>query len=226
MKYVFIASLLLSMGSTIFAAPCSPGNLQNLIDLRADGCQVGAVTFSNFQIVPGQTDATVISPAQVRFTPGGSAFNPSLMLTLQNPIATTGRFLESIFRFSVSGAPLTEASIAVTGSATRDGLVLGVLNVCPGARFTSNAIDGCPPAVTAIALLNSEESTGRLLASFFDVFVDLTLDARPRGTATLTSATVGISAERGAVAAIPEPSAALMLAAGLAALAGLKARRT
>ncbi len=223
MKFIFIASLLLSMGSTVFAATCGIGNLQTLIGLGAGGCQVGAVTFSNFQIVPGQTDATVISPTQVQFTPGGSAFNPLFMIAFTNPTATSGQFLESIFRFSISGASLTGASIALAGSATGDGLVTGVLNVCPGGRFTSNAIDGCPASVAAIAFISAAdqqltESTGRLIASFFDVFVDLTLDARPNGTATLRSATVGVTA-------IPEPSAALMLAAGLAALAGLKVRR-
>ena len=223
MKFVLIAGLLLSMGSTASAALCGNGSLQNYLSLGSGGCQLGVVTFSNFQVVSGQNGATAIGATEVQVTPSGSPLNPLFMISFTNPTATSGQLLESIFRFSVSGAPLTGASLALAGSATGDGVVTNVLNVCPGGNFNSNAIDGCPNSRTAITFISAidqqfNDSTGPVAASFFDVFFDLTLDGGPNGSATLSSATVGVTAT-------PEPAAGLLFAAGLAAIAGLRARR-
>ena len=224
MKLAFITGLLLTMGGTAFAAPCTNGSLQAYISLGTGGCQFGAVTFSGFQVVPGQTAASAISPTGVQFTPGGSTFNPFLRIGLTNSTAKSGELLESIFRFSVSGSQLVGASVSLAGSVTGDGLITNVLDVCPGASFSGSSPVGCPnSAVSAITFIDANnrqltETAGPFNTGFFDVFVDLTLDGGASGSATLSSATVG-------VAAIPEPSAGLLFAFGLAAIAGLKARR-
>ena len=224
MKLAFITGVLLTMGGTAFAAPCTNGSLQAYINLGGGGCQLGVVTFSGFQVVPGQAAATAISPTGVQFTPGGSSFNPSLRIGLTNPTASSGALLESIFRFSVSGAHLVGASVSLAGSVTGDGVLTNVLDVCPGASFSGNSPIGCPnTAVSAITFIEANnrqltETAGPFNTGFFDVFVDLTLDGGANGSATLSSATVGVTAT-------PEPSAGLLFAFGLAAIAGLKARR-
>lgn len=225
MKSFVFTSLLLALGGTAFAAQCTNGSLQTYINLGAGGCQFGAVTFSSFQIVPGQNAATPISPTGVLFTPGGSTYTPFIRIGLTNPTAISGGLLESIFRFSVSGSRLIGASLALAGSVTGDGLITNVLDVCPDASFSGNSPGGCSTApASAITFIDANnqqltETAGPFAASFFDVFVDLTLDGGASGSATLSSATVG-------VLATPEPSAGLLFAFGLAAIAGLRSRRS
>lgn len=224
MKFLFILTPLLFMGVSLVAAPCGNSTLQGYIGLGATGCSFGAVTFSAFQLVPGQTGATPVAATGVTVAPGGSTYNPMLTFGFTNPAATSAQLLESIFRFTISGSPLTGASLGLAGSATGDGLVTNVLNVCPNGRFAGNSPGGCPNteggAITFVNAVDRQltDSTGPLLASFFDVFVDITLDGGPSGTATLNAATLSVTAT-------PEPSAGLLMAVSLAALAGINARR-
>ena len=224
MKSVVILGLMLFAGGSAFAAPCATGSLEDFIGLGAAGCEFGVVTFSGFELVPGQNGATIISSTEVQITPGGSGFNPTLSFGFTNPTANASELLESIFRFSVSGSPLAGATLGLAGAVTGDGLVTSVLNVCAGGFFSGLAPDICSGtagvAITSLDANNQQltDSTGPFFTSFFDVFVDLTLDGGPSGTATLTSSTLTI-------AAVPEPSAAYLLAAGMAVLAGIKARR-
>ena len=223
-KLVFCVSAVAAWSTIATGGPCLPGTLQSYINLGAGGCQSGAVQFGSFLAVPGQFGAAPIDPGQVQVTPGGSQFNPLLLLTL-NRTATGAQLFESIFRFTAMG-PLEDVSIALNSpTATGNGVVTGILDVCPGANFAGSSPAGCPKTPASLIAFKSASdaqlSAGTLVtpSSFFDVFVDLTVDGGLNGTATLSSAAVGISAA-------PEPSSVFLIAAGLGAIWVWRRRRT
>jgi PEP-CTERM motif len=213
MKLVLLISGMLCATSLGSAAVCVPGTLQSYIGLGSGGCQLGTLLFDNFAIASGQSIATPINPSQVQVTPGGSAFLPSLLFTL-NSVAGPGAVFESFFRFQAVGLE-TGVSIALNNpTATGDGAVTGTLDVCRNGTFAGGAPIGCSgTSGSAIAFQIAgdsqlSDSAAFASSSFFDVFVDLTIDGGLAGTASLPSATV-------AVAAAPEPATLWLIAAGL-----------
>jgi hypothetical protein len=213
--------------TTIFGAPCLPGNLQTLINSGASGCQIGTVQFSAFTMLPGETVGTPIDPAQVEVTPGGTAGNPMLLFLL-NSTANAGEAFESFFRFSAAGSSLSNASIGLKSpKVTGDGAVTAMLDVCPNGSFTGNAPSGCTSSTASLvafaiaqsSLLSDSGSFGA--STSLDVFVDLRMTGGQSGSVTLDSATVEFSN-----ATVPEPSAGLLVALGISALGvSLRARR-
>jgi hypothetical protein len=199
---------LLCSAAGLMAAPCTSGSLQSYINLGTGGCGLGTIQFTNFTIAPGITGATAINPATINVTPGsGGPFNFTLMFSV-NQTANTGDLLQALLRFTATGSALTTASIALSPSSaiTGDGSITGILDVCPNAQFAGNSPSGCTTSPqSALAFLVSGDSGLFDSRSFapsrsFDVFVDLTADGASSGTATLVSATVGLSD-------VPEPSA-------------------
>jgi hypothetical protein len=199
---------------------CQPGTLQGYINLGAGGCDLGAAHINDFMIEPGQSFATPIDPATIQVTPDGTDSAPSLVF---NVGATAGPFdlLESFFRFNVA-AQLSQAFISLgSPSATGNGVVVGVLDVCAGGSFPDGVPTNCPgnsdSRVVFATATDSQlaDSVSFPITSFFDVFVDLTADGGLNGTALLNSATVGVGIS---AAAVPEPSMALGLAAVLGAM--------
>jgi hypothetical protein len=148
---------------------------------------------------------------------------PVLLVTL-NSSASFGDLFESFFRFRADGF-LTGADIGLNSpTAVGDGAVTGVLDVCPGGSFSGGQPIGCPTSPgTAIAFATDgfsglTDSLSFGPTSFFDVFVDLTIDGGLSGSASLPSASVSI-------AAIPEPVTEFLIAAGLGLIGILLARR-
>ena len=218
------AGLFCVSGSALFGAACVPGTLQDYIDLGSTGCSRGSTTFSAFNTVPGQSFATELLPSAITVTPGGGLYAPTLLFTL-NKDAAAGELFESIFRLSITGT-VTGASVALNSpSATGDGVVTGILDVCAGGSFAGNSPSGCAGmAATALAAATAggpnqlSDSASFPASSFFDVFVDLSVDGGLDGSATLTSATLGVSS-------VPEPSTIYLLAAGVSALGVIRLRR-
>jgi len=209
--------------TSMFGTPCLPGNLQTYSNLGADGCQVETVQFTNFTLLPGQTIATPVDPAQVQVAPGGTALDPMLSFTL-NRSANAGENFESFFRFSASGF-LNAGSIGLTSPrATGDGAVTALLDVCPNGSFSGSVPRGCPNTSASLVVFAIDQSSLLSDSARFagsrsaDVFVDLTVDGGRTGSAMLNSATVGFST-------VPEPSAGPLLALGLSAFGALQARR-
>jgi hypothetical protein len=206
-------SVLLAPGAS--AAPCVPGTLQSYIALGGTGCDLGVLDVAGFAIVPGQSFATPIDPALVQVAPGGTPQSPTLILTLGSN-AGAGQLLESIFRFSVSASfDLTGVGVALgAASASGDGAVTAVLDVCAGGSFFPTLPLGCTgsEAATAIAFAIADEAGLAELATvagagFFDVFADITIDGGLAGSSSLGSATLSF---------VPEPSTALLVVLGLA----------
>ncbi len=216
MKIAFLTGALLLLGTPGFGAPCTPGNLQDYIDLGSGGCQIGSTLFSDFTTVPGQFGATAIGTGSVLVAPG---VGPSLLFTL-NASAMSAELLESIFRFSASGL-LGSVALDLSGSsAAGDGAATAILDVCPDSFFAGDSPSGCPAGgasavafvVEGDALLNGIVQSA---ASSYDIFVDLTADGGGSGSATLGAAALTF-------AEVPEPSTLTALAAGLIGLGFLR----
>lgn len=210
-------------GVELQAGACLPGSLDDYFSLGSTGCSVGALQFADFSPVPGISFATAIDPSDVQVTPIGGFYNPSLMFTF-NSSAALGDLLESIFRFSVMGA-VTGASIRLESpSATGDGAVTGILDVCAGGSFSGDQPIGCsgsPSNAIAFFIAGDHQlfaNTGFPANGFADVFADLTIDAGPSGTASLASATIGF-------VAVPEASTFAATILGLSLLFYLRRLR-
>jgi hypothetical protein len=212
--------LLLLAGISCFttlasAATCAPGTLQSYVLLGAGGCQLGPVLFDNFTIEAGISFATPINPSLVQVTPGGSAFLPTLLFTL-NGNAGPGTVLESFFHFQTAG-PQAGLSITLNNpGVSGDGAVTGVLDACSNGFFPGQPLGCSGTASSAIAFqiagdAQLSDSTPFGFTSFFDVFVDLTIDGGLAGSATLPSASV-------TVAAVPEPATFWLIVPGLVLL--------
>jgi hypothetical protein len=131
--------------------------------------------------------------------------------------AGPGDILEAFFRLNAA-ATLSAASVALDGAnATGDGAVTGILDVCAGDSFLGAVPIDCfgVPGSVVVAVADGisfpSDSVTFAPASFFDVFVDLTVDGGLNGSATFTSATIGLQA-------VPEPGLAWLVGGGLAIL--------
>jgi hypothetical protein len=215
MKFLMAAGFLL-FGAIAYASPCLPGTLQDYVNMIPDeGCTLNQVRLDNFELAPLLAGATEIDPNTVQVTPIAAINGAKLLLTL-NASANSGEILESFFRFNAlggfQGASIGLGNVLVAG----DGAVTGILDVCAGDFFLGIEPIGCGGIPgTAIAFATaSDSSLNEFVAlppsSFFDVFVDLTVDGGLGGSASLDSASVTI--------VTPEPSTSLLFTAALLTL--------
>jgi hypothetical protein len=136
-------------------------------------------------------------------------------------LAENAVVLESFFRFtaagSLVGAGIELGPLSVSGT----GSITGVLDVCADAPFTPPLnCAGTPGTGTVFAIDGADQLSESLsfpASSFFDVFVDLTIDGGGDGSAALTSATVALTTGD-TVTVIPEPSTLFTMLVGLGAL--------
>ena len=221
---LFFVGLLLT-GASGFAGTCVPGSLQDYFGLDpVAGCTAGAITFRNFAPASGQFGATLIDPATITVSPGGTFLQPNLLFGV-NMTAGSNQFLESFFRFEVLAPVVGNPSIALSpaSNASGDGAVSAIADICVGGFFIPTEPTGCPTTTGSLLALKIAfdsvpfDSARFLSGSFFDVFVDLAIDGGPSGQATLGSATFGVTA-------VPEPATLALAAAALTALA-LRRRR-
>jgi hypothetical protein len=225
MKHTLFFSVVFFCAGSAIGGPCMPGTLQDYISLASAGCQAGIATFADFKAEPGQAVATPIDPATVLVTPGGAMSRPSLQFTLSQT-AATGEVLESFFRFDATIPVLPIVNkVMLDGSATGDGAATATEDICPGATFSGDAPLGCPTAPGSLVTLAvspfgsiATDKASFPATSFFDVFVDLTVDGGLSGGATLNSATVQFIAT-------PEPAPAALMLTGLVGLAFRRIRR-
>lgn len=224
MKHLALFTGLLCLSTlAVSAAPCTVGSLQSYISLSPTGCTVGNDIFTGFVTVPGQFGATPVAASSVTVTPGGTAANPNFTFSF-GQTAVNAQLFESIFRFKETGG-VTVANITLNSpSATGNGAVTGVLDVCRNANFTGTSPTGCPTgglnATAEFDVLNSilSSSVNTPNATSLDVFVDLTVDGGGTGTASLRSATVTF--------ATPEPSSMALVLFGVTACAWFARKRS
>jgi hypothetical protein len=212
---VILASVLCCSAST-----CTSGTLADYIALGSGGCTIGPDTISNFQVASGTAGATPITPADVSISASGSGLNLSLTVSVDQT-AGAGKQLEALFSYQLSGASFTgESSILSGASETGDGAVTDLENICAGGMFASGMPAGCtgvPESLVTLDGVQNQNSADFPAHSFFDVFVDLTLDGGLSGSAS--GATV-----KDTYSGVPEPFSFSLAILGLALGVGAKLR--
>jgi hypothetical protein len=215
-KLVLALGLVIVWPSGSQAAPCVIGTLADYLSPGFTGCQLGPATISPFL-------TTAATPGDITVTPDAGALAFDFGLDLTAPPFTT-----VAFQYSLSGVSLNRADLSFTGaSATGDGVVSAIEFLCFGGTFFPLAAPfGCDPlnvdslAVVQLESVGTSPDTLEFAPnSFFDVFVEITVDPGLFGTASLDGTV------RTAFAGVPEPSALLLVGSGLAAWLGRRKRR-
>ena len=207
----------------VFAGTCLPGTLADYV-LLPDACNINQVQFGSFFLGPVANFATEIDPALVQVTPLSDPGAVGLLFTL-NANANAGEVFESFIHFSATAGWLTSATISLGSPlVTLDGAVTAVMDVCADGDFLGVEPLGCtgsPGTAIAFAIDDPNSSLSSRLdfpvSSFFDVFVDITIDGGLAGSAFLDSAAVSIDT--------PEPGNLLLVTLSLASLGAIKLRR-
>lgn len=208
MKRIILITAAIACGAaTGFGAECLPGSLSTYISASSP-CTLGAVTFSNFELLTSGLDASLIG-----VNPGGTASQPSFTFALNGAA-------ELNLHFRATAPTLTGYGIDFNGASVTDpaGLI-SILAVCAGGTFAGPGATDCSgdPGAALLYYLESFPQTSTFVdttaTTLYDAYFDFTADAATGGTATLTSATVSIGA-----AEVPEPASLSLVAAASALL--------
>ncbi len=218
-QFLFLASALTALIPMCCASPCTSGSLTSYISLGSSGCTIGNNTFYDFQTLTGIAFATPIGSQTVTITPLGGAFDPGISVAT-DVTAGSGRLLELLFTYRISGGLYTGDSIAITNSSeTGAGSVTGVQNFCRGGTFGTNGISGCtgiPGSLVTLDGTQNQDSVTFPATALLSITDDFTLDG------TAGSASGGTITDR--FTAVPEPAGFLLTALGLVLAAALKIR--
>ena len=191
---------------TVSAAPCAPGSLQSYIDALA-GCEIGAVTVSDFFELSPPTGATPIDPSTITVTPLADGLQLGF-----SAAATAGEFFDVFFGF-LAADTLGGVSLAINGvSATADGSVSAIEDLCHGAAFVGLSCGGTTSQLVALALAGDTQATDSTTfppVTLLGVLGDIGIDGALDGSATLETATFRF--QSGTTAAVPNPPSALLL---------------
>lgn len=217
---VFIVLAWPASGSS--APLCVSGTLDTYIALGDGGCEFAGALFANFSSVASPSGGVEIDATGITVNP----FDLGLDFTLAADVAA-GDLTGVLIGYQLSGPSLGDASLSMTGTTvTPDGVVFVVEDICIGGLFTPLPVcDGTPVSLIAVddgfgAFPTDDESFAA--DTFFDIFVDITLDGGLAGAAALDG-TVRTAFRGGATPPVPEPSALLLVASGL--IASLASRR-
>jgi hypothetical protein len=165
--------------------------------------------------------ATPIAAADITVTPFdlGSGFRLDFGVDQD---AAAGEFFDAVIGYSVSALSIGRARLAMTGAAASpDGVVTAVEDLCLGDAFVVDPTGCFAPGTPGGPLIVFEAGFDNELAaelifgavSFLDVFTEIAIDAGTVGSAGLDGV---VSNEfTAAAAAVPEPSALLLLGAAL-----------
>jgi hypothetical protein len=227
---ILVIAFIAAVPSLAAAAPCTVGSLTEYVALGDAGCTVGGATLSGFTAGPSLAGGTALNPATVVVTPFSLGVDFGIDARADaNEI--TGALIHYLFggpaidtiRLSLSGS---SASAAASPDDT-GGVVTAIGQTCAGATLTGSGPGdpgfSCPTPVDLVVL---HDALGAIAldqatfgpASFFDVFVDISLDGGTGGTASLAGPVRTTFVEP-----IPEPSLLVLMSAGL--LGGFARRR-
>lgn len=197
------------------AAPlCASATLDVYVALGAGGCEIGGATFSGFSVAASNGGGSQIDADQILVTP----FDLGLDFGL-NAAASAGDLTGILIGFNLAASSIGTAALSMTGSsASPDGVVTVVQDICVGGLFSPFPVcggsgqtqiladDGFPSPVL-------DDFDAFPVDSFFDVFVDITIDGGLNGAAAIDG-TVRTAFRQGA--SVPEPSSLLLVGAALA----------
>jgi len=213
-----VAVAILGFPSIGLAAPCVPGSLSTYISLGGGGCSIGLATVNDFSIDLLNPLASPIAADDITVTPFeilGSGFRLDFGVDQD---AAAGEFFDALVGYSVSAPGILRARLAMAGAAASpDGVVTAVEDLCLGAVFLSDPTTcaGIPagPLIVFEAGFDQELAAELLFAptSFFDVSVEIAIDAGPGGSASLD----GVASTEFTRVAVAEPSSLLLLGSAL-----------
>jgi hypothetical protein len=218
-RAVLAAAVLFLLPVHSTAAPlCSSNTLAGYIALGS--CSIDSITFSNFGLVtPLPTGATAIPANQITVTPFNTLSGVGFSFGFDVG-SNTFDLNEILFGYQVSGAFLTGASLGLAGaSATDDGVVTGVQDVCVGGTFAPGSVLGCsglPRSNVVFAIDGDQQLSSTLLvanASLLGIVNDIAIDGGTGGSAALRGSVTNSFA-----AAVPEPTTLVLVGSGIVLL--------
>ena len=209
-----LAFVVIAWPASSSAAPlCASATLDVYLALGAGGCEIGGATFSGFSVAASNGGGSQIDADQILVTP----FDLGLDFGL-SAAASAGDLTGILIGFNLAASSIGTAALSMTGSsASLDGVVTVVQDICVGDLFTPFPFCSGPVQTQIVA----HDFLGPIgddfdtfpVDSFFDVFVDITIDGGLSGAAAIDG-NVRTAFRQGA--AVPEPSSLLLVGAALA----------
>jgi hypothetical protein len=222
---LLVAACVLLLSGRSQAAPlCTNGSLSDYLSIGS--CSIGAATFGDFNLVtPLPTGATPIPTTQVTVMPFSTPSTVGFQF-LFDVSASSGILRELLFGYNASVQSFTAANLAMTGaSATNDGVVTAVQNVCIGDTYTAGSLTGCSTTEDAnivFAIDGDQLLTSAVLFAAtptLGIVNDIAVDGGLLGSAALTGSVTN------SFNVVPEPTTGVLLATGLAWFLRSRSRR-
>jgi hypothetical protein len=209
------------------AAPlCAADSLTNYLSLGS--CSIGGATFSNFSLVtPLPTGANAVPASSVIVLPFSTTTSVGFQF-LFDVTSTSFQLNELLFGYLASAAGFTDATLSMPGAtASGDGVVTAIQDLCIGGAFTTGSLSGCSAAQDAnIAFaIDGDQSLSETLSfasvPLLGIVNDIAVDGGLNGNAALRGGVTNSFT----VSAIPEPATVTLLATGLALMLRSRRRR-
>jgi hypothetical protein len=211
------------------AAPiCVVGTLVDYISLGSAGCALGSATLSDFSAAASPAGGTLIAPASITVTPTALGNGHQLEFGL-GAFAGPNDLFGVLIGYTSTGFEPEQANLLLAGSAATPpvdpldtgGVVAVIEDLCLGGMFAPfPACTGSPASQIvlhdALGAIPASSLLFGPVGSFFDVFVDITVDGGTGGTASLTGPVT--------VQAVPEPATVALFTMALGAI-GIRLRR-
>lgn len=210
------------------AAPlCGADSLTNYLALGS--CSIGGATFSNFSLVtPLPTGANAVSTNSVIVLPFSTTTSVGFQF-LFDITSTSFQLNELLFGYLASAAGFTDATLSMPGAtASGDGVVTAVQDLCIGGAFTTGSVGGCAATQEAnVAFaIDGDQSLSETLSfasvPLLGIVNDIAADGGLNGNASLAG---GITNSFTVASQVPEPATMSLIFTGLAWMLRSRYRR-
>lgn len=198
-RFILGGMAVILTASQVLAVPVAvPGTLTDYINLGATGATLGSTLFSDFTLLPTQTDALQISPDSILVNPINLSNNPTLQFSV-NQTALAGELFELRLSYKVSDFSLSGAGVSLVDPiATGDAAITATLDLTGPVPQSPTLI-----AFAIEGLSGLTDQTNFAGVPMLQVQTDIVVDGGLSGQGILGSAT-----NRFTVASVPEPASA------------------